>query len=168
MDGLVRALVEVLHERRRDLEQRTLHSGSHPQLEDSIAESASAIAAIREPNVHQVTNDTVERALGDAGASGQLGQDDALVVGAEGEEDRDDLAEHRAEVHGWLVRGRPVQDHGRILLSAWLRARVSASDPAPGEGAGSPWISRSCSSARWAPPKWSACAGHQARPRPPS
>jgi hypothetical protein len=53
--------------------------------------------------LHEVVDDAVERPLRHAGAPPEFGQAHPVVVDAEGEEHRDDLAQHSPPVHG-----RPV------------------------------------------------------------
>src|SRR4051794_32014074 len=103
---LVRAFVEVLHEGGGDLQQSTFHGRAHAELEDLHAQPVSVIGPVEQADVHQVTDHPVQRALRQPGPALELGQAEAVVVGLEGEEDRDDLAEHRAQVRGRIAAAR--------------------------------------------------------------
>jgi hypothetical protein len=61
IDRLVRALVEVFHERGGDLQQPTLHGRAHAELEDLHAQSVAVVGPVEQVDVDQVSHDAVQR-----------------------------------------------------------------------------------------------------------
>src|SRR4051794_13301134 len=129
VDRLVRAFVEVLHEGGGDLQQPTFHGRAHAELEDLHAQPVSVIGPVEQADVHQVTDHPVQRALRQPGPALELRQAEAMVVDLEGEEDRDDLAEHRAQVRGRIAAARAAH---RVMLPpapVWLSVRSRPRGP---------------------------------------
>lgn len=92
------ALVEVLQERHRHLEQGPLGGRTHAELEEAAGQAVAVLGLVEQPVVDEVAGDAVHGPLRQAGATDQLGEREQPVVGAEGAQDRDRLAEHRVEL----------------------------------------------------------------------
>ena len=74
VDGLVGALVEVLEEGHRHLEQGALDGGAHAELEEAAGEAVAVLGLLEQPVVDEVGADAVDRALREPGTTDQLGQ----------------------------------------------------------------------------------------------
>ena len=68
------ALVEVLKERDRQLEQRPFGCSAHPELEQAPAEPVAVRSAFEQTVLDEIPGNAMKRALRYAGSACQLGK----------------------------------------------------------------------------------------------
>lgn len=109
-------LVEVLEERCGHLDQTPFCRGAHAEREHLSRQAVPGVVFREQSGCHQVSCDSVQRALGQAGAAHQFGEPEVVIIGGERLKNRERLAEHARDGQIGLRRFAIVPSHVLSLV----------------------------------------------------